>query len=131
MRLNQVTVTVRNIDESVAFYRVLGLKCIVLSPHYARFECPEGGSTFSIHIAEPGQNLASSTTVYFESDRLDDWCAELATKGITFESPPEDQRWLWREARLRDPSGNAICLYSAGENRLNPPWRLKEEENKA
>jgi catechol 2,3-dioxygenase-like lactoylglutathione lyase family enzyme len=126
MRLNQVTVTVRNIDESVAFYQTLGLNLIVLSPHYARFECPEGGSTFSIHIAEPNQKIESSTTVYFESDRLDDWCAELIAKGISFEHTPIDQRWLWREARLRDPSGNAICLYSAGENRLNPPWRLKD-----
>ena len=33
-------------------------------------------------------------------------------------------RWLWREARLVDPSGNVICLYHAGENRLNPPWRV-------
>lgn len=126
MRLNQVTVTVRNIDESVTFYQTLGLQLIVLSPHYARFECPEGGSTFSIHVAAFSRKIESATTVYFESDRLDDWCAELAAKGIILESKPADQRWLWREARLRDPSGNAICLYSAGENRLNPPWRLKD-----
>jgi catechol 2,3-dioxygenase-like lactoylglutathione lyase family enzyme len=32
--------------------------------------------------------------------------------------------WLWREARLVDPSGNVICLYHAGANRLDPPWRV-------
>jgi catechol 2,3-dioxygenase-like lactoylglutathione lyase family enzyme len=127
MRLNQVTVTVHDIDQSVAFYRALGLKLIVLSPHYARFECPDGGSTFSVHRADNGQTVSASTTVYFESDRLDDWVRDLTARGIPFESPPTDQRWLWREARLRDPSGNAICLYSAGENRLNPPWRRKDE----
>ncbi len=126
MRLNQVTVTVRDIPESVAFYRALGLRCIVLSPHYARFECPEGGSTFSVHVAGPEEQIGTSTTVYFESDRLDAWCAELAARGVAFESMPADQRWLWREARLRDPSGNPICLYSAGDNRLNPPWRVKD-----
>ena len=36
-----------------------------------------------------------------------------------------DQPWLWREARLQDPSGNVICRYHAGENRLNPPWRVQ------
>lgn len=34
--------------------------------------------------------------------------------------------YLWREARLRDRDGHELRLYFAGENRLNPPWRLKE-----
>jgi hydroxymethylpyrimidine/phosphomethylpyrimidine kinase len=34
------------------------------------------------------------------------------------------QPWLWREARLRDPFGNLICLYKAGEHRRHPPWRV-------
>ena len=38
--------------------------------------------------------------------------------------PPIDQDWLWREARLADPSGNIICIYRAGENRRFPPWRI-------
>jgi hypothetical protein len=29
-----------------------------------------------------------------------------------------------REAILCDPSGNMIKVYWAGENRLNPPWRV-------
>jgi hydroxymethylpyrimidine/phosphomethylpyrimidine kinase len=36
--------------------------------------------------------------------------------------------WLWREARLRDPSGNEICLYHAGANRRFPPWRIKDQD---
>jgi len=32
--------------------------------------------------------------------------------------------WLWREARLEDPAGNVVCLYHAGSNRLDPPWRV-------
>ena len=38
-----------------------------------------------------------------------------------------DQPFLWREAILNDPSGNKIKLYWAGDNRLNPPWRIKDE----
>jgi catechol 2,3-dioxygenase-like lactoylglutathione lyase family enzyme len=49
MNLNQVTVAVNEIAPAVAFYRGLGLRLIVLSPHYARFECPNGEATFSVH----------------------------------------------------------------------------------
>ena len=124
MRLNQVTVTVSDVEAGIAFYRRLGLKLIVESPHYARFECPQGGSTFSIHMGDV--QAAPTTVVYFEDDDLDATVEKLQQKGITFDSGPADQRWLWREARLRDPSGNPICLFHAGENRLNPPWRIKE-----
>ena len=36
-----------------------------------------------------------------------------------------NQEWLWREAYTSDPNGNRICLFYAGENRKNPPWRVK------
>ena len=124
MRLNQVTVAVSNIDEAIDFYATLGLKPIVKSLHYARFVCPEGDNTFSVHLGDVGTN--QSTVVYFENDRLDELVKQLMQGGCVFESLPADQPWLWREARLRDPSGNPICLYQAGENRLHPPWRLPE-----
>ena len=127
MRLNQVTVTVRDVDTAAAFYVKLGLKLIVKSPHYARFMCPEGDSTFSIHVGEAVTN--SSTVVYFENDDLDAQVARLKAVGLHFETDPTDQRWLWREARLRDPGGNLICLFQAGANRLNPPWRLAESRS--
>ncbi len=129
MRLNQVTVTVSDVAAGIAFYRTLGLKLIVESPHYARFECPEGESTFSIHVGEP--STAPTTVVYFENESLDATVENLKHAGIAFDSEPADQRWLWREARLRDPSGNPICLFHAGENRLNPPWRVVEKSGEA
>ena len=127
MRLNQVTVTVANIESATTFYQSLGLKLIVKSPHYARFMCPEGESTFSIHLGDTP--VTASTVVYFENKNLDQWVKDLQAAGMVFDSEPADQRWLWREARLRDPSGNPICLFDAGENRLNPPWRLAETES--
>ena len=123
MNLNQVTVPAKDIAESVDFYRRLGLIQIVDSPHYARFECPIGEATFSVHAAEQTP-VNSATTVYFECEDLDALCVDLQNKGIDFIELPADQRWLWREARLTDPSGNLICLYWAGENRRNPPWRI-------
>jgi hydroxymethylpyrimidine/phosphomethylpyrimidine kinase len=61
--------------------------------------------------------------VYFEIDALDETAAALEGAGLNFHSGPADQSWGWREARLRDPAGNEICLFRAGENRRFPPWR--------
>ena len=125
MRLNQVTVSVKNIEVSYAFYQILGLIPIVKSPHYARFECPNGDATFSIHL-ENNPEIRGSTVVYFEYDDLDEAVQDLVGKNIEFEHGPIDQDWLWREAALRDPDGNKIILYYAGTNRKNPPWRIAQ-----
>jgi predicted enzyme related to lactoylglutathione lyase len=69
---------------------------------------------------------AHGIVVYFELEDLDTTVQQLAATGLLFESGPQDQPWLWREAYLRDPAGNRICLFHAGENRRNPPWRLPE-----
>ncbi|MCE9520895.1 MAG: VOC family protein [Alphaproteobacteria bacterium] len=127
MRLNQVTVSVRELAPSIAFYRTLGLKLIVRNDHYARFECPDGGSTFSLHLNAAARG-GNETTIYFENDQLDDVVARLKGAGLQFEADPVDQTWQWREAYLRDPTGNRICLYKAGEIRRFPPWRLSDAE---
>ena len=125
-RLNQVTVTGKDYAKQVAFYTKLGLKQIVDSPvnGYARFEA-WGGTTFSVQI-DPDEEIAPTTAVYFECDDLDSRVEALARSGIVFEHGPRDQPWLWREARLRDPAGNIIFLYRAGEARRFPPWRITE-----
>lgn len=125
MDLNQVTLPARDMERSKGFYRGMGFRLIVDSPHYARFECPEGESTFSLHIVEELRN-PTGVVVYFESERLDEWVQELEAKGYRFDHGPRDETWLWREARLTDPDGNQLCLYRAGEMRRNPPWRVAD-----
>ena len=124
MNLNQVTLPVADLDRSVAFYRDMGFTLIVHSPpSYARFECPSGDSTFSLHtVDQPTGN--TGVVVYFECEHLDTEVMRLRSAGYEFAQLPTDQRWLWREARLMDPSGNLICLFRAGDNRKNPPWRV-------
>jgi len=123
MRLNQVTVPSTDVTASVQFYTTLGLKLIVESDGYARFVCPDGEATFSVdEVTEVGKGR--SPVVYFECDDLDVTVRDLKDAGLVFESDPADQSWLWREARLMDPDGNEICLYFAGDNRLNPPWKI-------
>jgi len=128
MNLNQVTVPSNDLAVSVPFYKKLGLKLIVDAlPHYARFECPDGDSTFSIHRTEE-LPTGPGIYVYFECENLDETVNELIENGIAFDEPPTDKRWLWREARLKDPDGNQLILFYGGENRLNPPWRVEESE---
>jgi hydroxymethylpyrimidine/phosphomethylpyrimidine kinase len=124
-RLNQVTVTGTNYERSVEFYSRLGLSQIVDSPEngYARFETA-GGATFSVQI-DPEEKIIATTAVYLECDDLDERVELLARSGIAFEHGPRNQPWMWREARLRDPDGNIIFLYKAGEARRYPPWRVE------
>lgn len=124
MNLNQVTLPVNDMTKASEFYIQLGFLQIVDTPHYARFQCPTGNSTFSLSL--DSSEFSNGSIIYFEHEQLDDWCKDLLAKGIEFEQLPTDQSYLWREAILRDPSGNKIKLYWAGENRLNPPWRVEK-----
>lgn len=123
MNLNQVTLPATDVELCAAFYREMGFTQIVRShAGYARFECPEGDSTFSLHQVESPSS--SGAVVYFECSDLDLKVAELKEKGFEFSQLPTHQPWLWREARLKDPAGNEICLFWAGAQRKHPPWRV-------
>ena len=126
MNLNQVTIPVLDLERSIAFYQTLGLQLIVHSnDHYARFVCPDGGTTFSVHLVTEMPS-GDGIWIYFEVENVAEEVTNLEAAGIVFEEQATDQPWLWREARLKDPDGNQLLIYHAGENRLNPPWRLTE-----
>ncbi len=129
MNLNQVTLPVKNMEQSTDFYRRLGFLQIVDTPHYARFSCSDDGATFSLSLDEDLANNSgqSGAIIYFEHQQLDSWVKEIQQRGIELEQLPTDQSYLWREAVIFDPSGNKIKLYWAGENRLNPPWRVEKK----
>jgi len=123
LNLNQITLPVKSMAEAVSFYQAMGFLQIVDSAHYSRFESIEGDSTFSLSLKEG--EFKNGAVIYFETEKLDQVCKDLGSKGIVFSQQPKDMKYLWREAILYDPSGNEIKLYWAGENRLNPPWRVK------
>lgn len=129
MNLNQVTIYSDRTVETVDFFKKLGLNLIVDSlPRYARLECPDGESTLSVNEAETrpvGSVPSNSVILYFECVNLDAEVDRLKSLGLHFDEDPTDRRWLWRQAYLKDPNGNKICLFHAGENRKNPPWRVK------
>lgn len=136
MNLNQATIYSDKPAETVEFYQKLGLRIIVDSlPRYARLECPDGDATLSVSISvdaaaqaedtERGRVPLNNIVLCFECEDLDSEVARLRSLGLEFTQEPRDEDWLWRQAYLLDPDGNKICLFHAGENRKNPPWRVK------
>jgi catechol 2,3-dioxygenase-like lactoylglutathione lyase family enzyme len=124
LRLNHVTLMVSDVEASVDFYARLGLRQIVASyPDYARFVAPEGDTTLSLQRAERSK-IDPAATIHFEVDDVDGAVQALERAGFEFVCPPTDQPFLWREAVLMDPDGHRVFVYHAGENRLDPPWRL-------
>ena len=132
MNLNQVTIYSNLPVETVEFFEKLGLIRIVDSlPRYARLECPDGESTLSVNIAPEAEtrpvgsvSSSNSITLYFECENLDTEVTRLKSLGLEFTQDPTDEPWLWRQAYLLDPNSNKICLFKAGDNRKNPPWRI-------
>jgi len=100
LRLNQITLAAKDMAASVLFYEKLGLKRIVDSaPRYVRFEFPDDGQGTQATLS-------------------------LHTAQTDFTPTPDS--YLWFEADIEDPSGNRIRLFTAGENRRFPPWRIKQ-----
>jgi catechol 2,3-dioxygenase-like lactoylglutathione lyase family enzyme len=126
MRLNQITAAARDLDASIAFYATLGLRLIVKSQHYARFELPEGEATFSLHLAEGNIPRENAPHLYFEVQDVDFEVSRMRHAGYEMEQEPKAQTWLWYEAWLRDPAGNRICIYHAADHRRYPPWRIDQ-----
>lgn len=125
MRLNHVTLIVSDFERSTAFYQAMGFVPIVHEPpRYARFRCPDSDETLSVEVTgEPP--APARAQLFFECLDLDRQVEQLKAKGFEFTQDPTDMDYLWREARLRDPDGHDIRLYFAGKNRLDPPWKVK------
>ena len=125
MNLNQLTIPSLDVPKAIEFYKKLGLRLIVHTHDaYARFECVDGDATFSLHQVTE-LPTGSGIILYFEVDNLEKKVSELKQNGIVFETEITEQSWLWTEISLKDPDGNNIIIYNAGNHRKNPPWRLK------
>jgi hydroxymethylpyrimidine/phosphomethylpyrimidine kinase len=120
--INHVMIGARDYRKSIDFYLTLGLTQIVDAAESgcARFESANG-VTLSVDVTNA---VVASAVVFLESSRLDDWLETLVARGLAFDQLPKDEAWGWREARLRDPAGNIICLYAAAEMRRFPLWRI-------
>ncbi|EJC66997.1 Glyoxalase/Bleomycin resistance protein/Dioxygenase superfamily [Rhizobium leguminosarum bv. viciae WSM1455] len=110
MRLNQVTVMMPDLDAGWNFYCALGLKPVVdARPRYARFLCPDGDSTFSLHQGEGG---GGGTTVYFECEKLDETVGSLSEAGLRFVTGPEDRAGSGARRSFSTPAATASSFIS-------------------
>lgn len=129
MFLSHITLLVSDIPRSKAFYRALGLELIVDAAHYCRFRANldgQGSQTLSISHS-PGP-IGASCHVGFEfvsPEALDAYADLLQSRGFALAEHPQDRSWLWRDVILHDPDGHEILLLYAGDNKLNPPWRVE------
>ena len=108
MNLNQVTVPSLDLSISVPFYKKLGLKIIVdAPPHYARFECPNGESTFSIHKTEE-LPVGTCIYVYFECENLDERVEYLLKKEFYLTNILQINGGCDRKQDYKGPDGNQL-----------------------
>lgn len=135
MILNQVTLpcVAGDFHACLGFYQALGLTLIVHThDEYARFEMPEtpdgaAPATLSVHVVTKALGESEGRgVVYFEVDDVSAEVERLTAKGLVFDTLAAEQSWLWTEASLKDPAGNKLIIYYAGENRRFPPWREQD-----
>lgn len=130
MRLSHVTLFVSDIPRARAFYLALGFELIVDESHYCRFltriDEGQGDETLSIERHAGSPTPAAQLGLEFPNrEALDQYVAVLAARGVRVIEGPVDRSWLWRDARVLDPDGHEWMLFFAGENKLNPPWRVR------
>jgi len=127
MNLNHITLVVKDLERSKAFYSALGLNQLVdTPPRYARFTMPDGDATLSVEVDAAVSGTPGAAQIFFECTDVDASYNAARANGLTFYQEPTDMFYLWREARLRDPDGHDIRLYTQNEPnvRLDPPWKM-------
>lgn len=109
----QVSVTVRDIDRAVAFYRdTLGLPHLFTFGQLAFFDC---GGTRLFLDALPEARHQGTSVIYFRADGIESTVAGLRARGVSFEGEPHrihthadgTEEWM---AFFRDPDGNLMAL---------------------
>ncbi|GAC1653516.1 MAG: glyoxalase [Gemmatimonadaceae bacterium] len=114
--IGQIAITVQDVERATLFYRdVLGLRFLFAAePRLAFFDC--GGVRLMLAVPESGERGHAGTVIYYRVTDLQASCAELRTRGATFESDPHlvarmPDHELWM-AFLRDPDRNLVGVMS-------------------
>ena len=135
VRYLHTMVRVRDLDENIAFYELLGLK-------ETRRRDSEGGRFTLVFMAPPGQEDCPLELTYnwdgdeglpsdsrhfghlaYRVDNIYDLCAKLQDAGVTINRPPRDGHMAF----VRSPDNISIELIQEGED-LPPeePWASME-----
>ena len=110
--IGQIAVAVKDVDRAADFYeRVLGLPLLFRFPGLAFVEC--GG--VRLMLAKPERpEFDQNSIIYYRVADVAAAAAELARRGVTFESQPhivhrDERHELWM-AFFRDSEGNYLGL---------------------
>lgn len=118
-KLSTITLVVKDIDRSVAFYRdILGLKIQMHTPFWSGMDA--GNIIVGLHPESEHSKVSpgGGCTFGFEVSDIQKTAAELKSKGVNFLMDPklEDFGWL---AVFADPDGYSILLAQT-EDWANP-----------
>ena len=129
-RLEGLTLTVEDVERSVAFYRdKLGLNVAWnAAPAFAMIR--HGAGTIGLlsivearkeGITDSTPNQRAAIHVEFSTDDLDALYTELQAKGVAFHQPPHDEPWE-RSMSAYDPDGYAVEFAQGkrGKNQIRP-----------
>jgi catechol 2,3-dioxygenase-like lactoylglutathione lyase family enzyme len=129
VRLEGLTLAVKDVKRSVAFYRtILGLTIEIDSaPDFALVRVGSGGTIGLLaekHAVPKGTKRptkAQHAAIHVElsTDDLDGLYRRLKTRGLRFSEPPHDEEWE-RSASAFDPDGYTI-EFAQGRRGHNQP----------
>jgi uncharacterized glyoxalase superfamily protein PhnB len=132
--LDQVNLVVRDMDASLAFYRLLGLDALpTTAPWDAHHRTLPAGDSLDFDLDSTtfakqwntGSDGRAGVVLGFRvasSDAVDELYAHLMRAGYRGQQPPYDAFWGSRYAIVSDPDGNAVGLMSpADPERRSPP----------
>ena len=131
-----VHIFIRDMDETIAFYRYLGIEVTPWGEHFARAILPNGLSfefgsaalskAYDPGWREPSGNSANALQFRLPSrEAVDDLYIVLTGAGYHGHLPPFDAYWGSRYAEVDDPNGNIVGLQSPQDpDRASPPPQL-------
>jgi glyoxylase I family protein len=115
--IDHIELIVRDVDETVAFFRALGFELLTRTPHHggsAELKLPgEGQPVFEIHRVQ-GEENPGVNHIAFRCDDVRATHGALAEGGLAFEHGPRLVRASGRVvANFRDPDGWRLQLVDA------------------
>ena len=137
LRFEGLTLTVDNVDASIAFYGgLLGLTVAHnAAPDFAMIKIAGdlGGTIGLLSIDEARKEGVTDSTpaqkgaihVEFTTDDLDGLYDELVAKGMVFTEPPHDEPWE-RVMTAFDPDGYAVEIAQGRRGQDGATWKEAE-----
>lgn len=113
--IGQIAIIVHDLDRATAFYRdLLGLRLLFQIPKMSFFDV--GGIRLMLSLPETAELDHPSSILYFRVSDLHGAHAQMAGRGVAFESDPSlvaamADHDLWM-AFFRDSEGNIMSLMS-------------------